>query len=58
LTERDVTTVWRNLFKGQAVTSESLTKAKSLLASLSPENPLRLRLATELEDLRKLQQKT
>jgi hypothetical protein len=56
LTERDVTTLWRQLFKGHEVTSESLVEAEALLDCLSSESPLHIRLATELEDIRRLQQ--
>lgn len=55
--ERDVRNAWRNLFHGQEVTSESLAKAEALLDGLSGESPLHFRLAKELEELRKLQQK-
>ena len=55
--ERDVRNAWRNLFQGQEVTSDSLAKAEALLDGLSGESPLHFRLAKELEDLRKLQQK-
>ena len=51
LNERDVTTLWRQLFDGQGITDASLAKAKALLNRLSPESPLRLRLATELEEI-------
>ena len=57
LNDGDVTTLWRKLFRGQEITSLTLGKAEALLDDLSPESPLRLRLATELEELRKLYQK-
>jgi hypothetical protein len=54
VSERDVTTLWRQLFDGQVIEAASLAKAQSLLKGLSPESPLRLRLATELDEIRKL----
>jgi hypothetical protein len=57
LNERDVTTMWRNLFRGKEVTSQSLDEAEELLDDLSPESPLRVRLSTELEELRKMSAK-
>jgi hypothetical protein len=54
MNERDVTTRWRELFRGQVITSELLKKADTLLNQLSVESPLRIRLAKELEDIRKL----
>jgi hypothetical protein len=51
LSERDVTTKWRQLFHGQDISDASLAKAKSLLNSLAAESPFRLRLATELEEI-------
>jgi hypothetical protein len=50
-----VATKWRHLFKGRPVTKESLVAAEELLDELSPESPLRVRYATELVDIRKLQ---
>ena len=57
LNERDVTTMWRNLFRGKEVTSQSLAEAEELLDDLSPESPLRVRLSTELEEMRKMSAK-
>ncbi len=56
LSERDVTTMWRNLFHEQEVSSATLAKAEALLDRLNLESPLRSRLATELEEIRKLDQ--
>lgn len=61
LDERDVLNKWRSLFTGKEITSDSLTKGSALLNGLSGESPLHLRLAKELEDIRKvrkLQSKT
>lgn len=52
--ERDVLRAWRDLFRGQEITAESLAKADTLLDGLSGESPLHIRLATELSDLKKL----
>ena len=52
--EREVTIAWRNLFRGKEVTSKSLAEAEALLDGLSGESPLHFRLATELEELRKM----
>jgi hypothetical protein len=57
LNERDVTTMWRNLFNGKEVTDKSLTEAEELLDDLSPESPLRVRLSTELAEMRKMRAK-
>jgi hypothetical protein len=57
LDERDVMNTWRILFHGKDVTSDSLAKAESLLDGLGGESPLHIRLAKELEEIRKLQQK-
>ena len=54
LDERDVLNKWRSLFTGKEITSDSLTKGSALLNGLSGESPLHLRLAKELEDIRKL----
>jgi hypothetical protein len=56
LDERDVTVVWRNLFHGKEITPEALAMAETLLDGLSGESTLLLRLANELEDLKKLNQ--
>jgi hypothetical protein len=57
LNERDVTTLWRKLFDGQTITDASLEKAEALLDGMNPESPLRMRLATELQEIRQLGQK-
>jgi len=53
LNERDVTMLWRKLFRGQEITTLTLGKAQALLDQLRPESPLRFRLTEELEELRK-----
>ena len=57
LNEHDAARLWRQLFHGQAITEETLVKAESLVDELQLESPLRLRLATELEEIRRLHQK-
>jgi hypothetical protein len=54
LTEKEVSTSWRNLFKGRELNDEAFEKAEALLEELRPESPLRHRLAGELEELRRL----
>ena len=54
LTEAEVERTYRKLFKGQAVTTEVLDKAESLVDQLRPESPLRHRLFSELDELREL----
>lgn len=55
LEERDATLLWRQLFHGQAVTSQLLSKAEMLVGELPSENPLRLRFTTEINELRKME---
>jgi hypothetical protein len=54
LTEKEVATSWRNLFKSKERSDEVFEKAESLLDQLRAESPLRHRLAGELEELRRL----
>lgn len=58
LNERDITLLWRKLFRGQEITSLTFEQAEGVLDELRPESPLRLRLTEELEELRKLHQKS
>jgi hypothetical protein len=51
--EREVLRAWRDLFKGNAASPETLAKAEVLLDGLSGESPLHLRLATELSELQR-----
>ena len=57
LDERDVINSWRLLFHGKEITTQSLAEAAALLDGVSGESPLHIRLAKELEEIRKLQQK-
>ena len=54
LTEQQIAKSWRNLFSNHVFDSEVADRAESLLQELRPESPLRHRLSTELEELRKL----
>lgn len=54
LDERDATRMWQQLFRGQTVTSQTLVEAETIVNGLRPESPLRLRLSTELEEIRRL----
>ena len=53
LTEQEVASSWRKLFKSTEIPSESLDKGEALLDELRPESPLRHRLSLELNELRK-----
>ena len=57
LTEHDVLTMWRQLFQDHEINDTTMTQAEELLDNLRPESPLRLRLATELDGIQKLDQK-
>lgn len=57
LTEHDVLMMWRQLFQDHEINDTMITQAEELLDNLRPESPLRLRLATELDELQKLGQK-
>jgi len=54
LTEQQINQSWRRLFNGGRVDERTFEKAESLLGELRPESPLRHRLGTELEELRKM----
>ena len=51
--EREVLRAWRELFHNGQITSQTLVKAETFLEGLSGESPLRIRLASELEELQK-----
>jgi len=55
LTEKEVSGSWHALFKGGGYNDETFAKAQDLLDELRAESPLRHRLQTELDELRKLQ---
>ena len=54
LTEQQINQSWRRLFHGGQFDETTFEKAEGLLDELRPESPLRHRLGTELEELRKL----
>jgi hypothetical protein len=54
LTEQQIAKSWRILFSTHTFDSEIAAKAEALLDELRPESPLRHRLRTELDELRKL----
>lgn len=56
MNESDATRKWRQLFEGQSVTTQLLAKAESLVGELPSESPLRLRYATEIDELRLMNQ--
>jgi len=53
LTEQEISRSWRNLFKDGEISLDAVTKAEALLDELRPESPLRHRLGTELDEIRK-----
>jgi hypothetical protein len=55
LDERDATRLWQRLFRGQAITAQTLVEAESIVNNLRQESPLRLRFSQELEEIRALQ---
>ncbi len=57
LTEHDVLTLWRQLLQDHDINGTTITQAEELLDNLRPESSLRLRLATELDELQKLGRK-
>jgi len=59
VTEQEVATSWRALFRKSEFDAEVAAKAEALLEELRPESPLRHRLRCELDEVRKLKrQKT
>lgn len=54
LTENEVSRSWRNLLKTNELSDDVLAKAEALLDELRPESPLRHRLGSELDELRKI----
>jgi hypothetical protein len=53
LTEQEIARAWRGLFRGTVRGEEVFVKAEQLLDELRPESPLRHRLGTELDELRR-----
>ncbi len=58
LAENDIQRMWRQLFRGQPITSVTLSEAENLLAELRQESPLLVRLSTELGEIRKHHEKS
>jgi hypothetical protein len=54
LTEQEVSRSWGLVLKGSQIAPDSFERAEQLLDELRPESPLRLRLTSELEELRKI----
>ena len=54
LTEQQINQSWQRLFNRGQFDETTFEKAQSLLDELRPESPLRHRLGTELEELRKM----
>lgn len=54
LTEAEVQRSFRKIFNGSENSPDDFEKGEALLDELRPESPLRHRLSTELEELRKL----
>jgi hypothetical protein len=54
LTEAEVQRSFRQLVKRLSTEPEALDRAEEVLDELRPESPLRHRLSSELEELRKL----
>ena len=58
LTENEVSRTWRRLFCSGDRSEDTFARAETLLDELRPESPLRHRLEAELDELRKLKQKS
>ena len=58
LEESDANRLWKQLFRSKTVTTETLREAEAVVNQIKPESPLRLRFATELEEIRSLYWKT
>lgn len=56
LTEKEAQNLWQRLFRGQPITALTLTEAGAVLDDLPDDSPVRVRLSTELEEIRRLQQ--
>ena len=53
LTESEVSRSWNKLFKSSELNEVCFGRAEALLEELRPTSPLRHRLSSELEELRK-----
>lgn len=54
LSENDVSLEWHKLFGNGDVTQQTIRKARRLVDELPLESPLRVRLTTELDEIRRL----
>lgn len=54
LTESEIQQSWRKMFNRLGYGEKEFDRAEELLEQLRPESPLRLRLGTELEEMRRL----
>ena len=54
LTEQEVARSWSRIFNSGTIEPASFDRAEQLLDELRPESPLRHRLTTELEELRRI----
>jgi len=54
LTDQDAIRLWRQLFRGQSVTTLTLKEAASVVEGLPLDSPVRQRLSTELGEIRRL----
>jgi hypothetical protein len=52
LAESEVTRKWRAIFKDGNVNGEKIDQAQMLIDELHPESPLRVRLGSELDEIR------
>ncbi|MCO6046200.1 hypothetical protein NG895_20070 [Aeoliella sp. ICT_H6.2] len=56
LTEREAQRLWQKLFRGQTITSLTLDEASTVIDDLPLDSPVRIRLSTELDELRRMQE--
>ena len=54
LTENEISRSWNRLFRNGNISAETWTRAAALIDELREESPLRIRLQSELEELRSL----
>jgi hypothetical protein len=54
LSEQSVLNRWRGLVSSGPVSREDVRTARALIRQLPPESPLRIRLASELDELQAL----
>ena len=57
LSDHHVEMLWRKLFRGQEITTETFTQAENLLDELGQTSPLRIRLAQELSEIQAISAK-